>query len=586
MVALMSIVMGIQAQIKSLKLINNQLCTNDNLPIQLRGWSTHGSWYKQCYDDKGDFQLMKNNGANVARIVQYVNQGDGVNKSWVKNCIDWTADLGMYCIVDWHVQDPGNPNDNSYQAYSGFFNEISAYVKQKGYHHVLYEICNEPNEDTEGEPAKFSNVWGWVKTYTTKVLPVIKANDPNAIVIVGTPQWDIALNFPIQDPLDEMGMNVMYSFHIGMGNQQSYLGMLSAASAFIPVIVTEWSLGSLDGYGSGVNTYGGNWLMSVYNGKNLGGKLISWCCWSWSDKSGDVNSAFTSYGNDTQSWSTSGNYVKTQLAQGEERIAYCQSTPYLNTPQVLTGTETFYLDLGRYDAGNVYEACWDYDPYWMYLPGNIVNNDNNEHPANGGSAGFDDFRPNDPVDINYANSSNPSESYYAIGYIVAGEWVNYTIDVKKAGDYEFELYTNNHNGYNITAFSVDGHNALVDQNGNETYLAIKLKACNGGDEYDGYDTWGWTEPYSPYAPSGTKFFLRFPKTGLHKLGIAFLTSGSGLGSLRMNWVQPSISTDISESSGLRESVKGQRDERYNLSGQRVGKDYKGIVIHNGKKVVR
>ena len=163
--------------------------------------------------------------------------------------------------------------------------------------------------------------------------------------------------------------------------------------------------------------------------------------WSWSDKSGDVNSTFTSYGNDTQSWSTSGNYVKTQLAQGEERIAYCQSTPYLNTPQVLTGTETFYLDLGRYDAGNVYEACWDYDPYWMYLPGNIVNNDNNEHPANGGSAGFDDFRPNDPVDINYANSSNPSESYYAIGYIVAGEWVNYTIDVKKAGDYEFELYT-------------------------------------------------------------------------------------------------------------------------------------------------
>ena len=195
MVALMSIVMGIQAQIKSLKLINNQLCTNDNLPIQLRGWSTHGSWYKQCYDDKGDFLLMKNNGANVARIVQYVNQGDGVNKSWVKNCIDWTADLGMYCIVDWHVQEPGNPNDNSYQAYSGFFNEISAYVKQKGYHHVLYEICNEPNEDTEGEPAKFSNVWGWVKTYTTKVLPVIKANDPNAIVIVGTPQWDIALNF-------------------------------------------------------------------------------------------------------------------------------------------------------------------------------------------------------------------------------------------------------------------------------------------------------------------------------------------------------------------------------------------------------
>lgn len=50
-----------------------------------------------------------------------------------------------------------------------------------------------------------------------------------------------------------------------------------------------------------------------------------------------------------------------------------------------------------------------------------------------------------------------------------------------------------------------------------------------------------------------------------------------------------ITTGLSEASPLEngqgESVKGQRDERYNLSGQRVGKDYKGIVIHNGKKAV-
>ena len=49
--------------------------------------------------------------------------------------------------------------------------------------------------------------------------------------------------------------------------------------------------------------------------------------------------------------------------------------------------------------------------------------------------------------------------------------------------------------------------------------------------------------------------------------------------------QGTISTNINEVYGQRESVKGQRDERYNLSGQRVGKDYKGIVIQNGKKTV-
>ena len=51
----------------------------------------------------------------------------------------------------------------------------------------------------------------------------------------------------------------------------------------------------------------------------------------------------------------------------------------------------------------------------------------------------------------------------------------------------------------------------------------------------------------------------------------------------------SITTGLNEASplenGQAESDNGQRDERYNLSGQRVGKDYKGIVIQNGKKVV-
>jgi hypothetical protein len=59
--------------------------------------------------------------------------------------------------------------------------------------------------------------------------------------------------------------------------------------------------------------------------------------------------------------------------------------------------------------------------------------------------------------------------------------------------------------------------------------------------------------------------------------------------IKGSWViieaQSGISTNINEAYGQRDSVKGQRDARYNLSGQRVGKDYKGIVIHNGKKVV-
>ena len=55
--------------------------------------------------------------------------------------------------------------------------------------------------------------------------------------------------------------------------------------------------------------------------------------------------------------------------------------------------------------------------------------------------------------------------------------------------------------------------------------------------------------------------------------------------VKISPVKPSISTNINEAYGQRDSVKGQKDERYNLSGQRVGKDYKGIVIINGVKTV-
>ena len=55
--------------------------------------------------------------------------------------------------------------------------------------------------------------------------------------------------------------------------------------------------------------------------------------------------------------------------------------------------------------------------------------------------------------------------------------------------------------------------------------------------------------------------------------------------VKISPTKSSISTNINEAYGQRESVKGQKDEWYNLSGQRVGKDYKGIVIINGKKTV-
>ena len=152
-----------------LKLVGNQLCSENGQPVQLRGWSTHGkNWQGSNFDDKNDFLGMKKLGANVARIAMYLISGGSEDLNWVKQCIQWTNELGMYCLVDWHILTPGNPNDGAYGNAPNFFRSLSQWVTQNGYKNVLYEICNEPNEDTEGTIYR-PHVWEQIKEYSDKL---------------------------------------------------------------------------------------------------------------------------------------------------------------------------------------------------------------------------------------------------------------------------------------------------------------------------------------------------------------------------------------------------------------------------------
>ena len=519
--------------LEGLKLVGTQLCTESGKPIQLRGWSTHGSWFKECYDEEEDFSAMKRKGANVARIVTYFNEGEGVNEAWVKNCIDFCANQNMYCIVDWHLTKDreelkGNPMTRVEDA-KNFFHDISEYVSEKDYNHVLYEICNEPVYDSisdgwgSKDPYEVGKeyVWGWIKDYCKEILPVIKANDSTSIVLVGTPQWDQALVFPFLDPIDEMGMNVMYSFHYYAYDQEIYLGELSSASAFIPLFVTTWSLSSQEN-GTKISTENADKLMTVCNGKNIGGQVISWVNWSWSYLDSPENSFSSIENYDKKNFSEAGKYVMKQLSKGDNFV-FGESQAY-DSAQVFDGVNDFYLALEKYDQGGINNAYYDFDEDWVACA---------PTPCNSGVAGmYDGVRGDDAVDIGYTNEENPGDGYYSLSYIGRGEWVKYTINVKHPGDYEFETYTNNHIDYNIIAFTVDGKNALVDEDGKEIYRALELQTSGEGEKMDGYNDWGWTKPICPYAPE-KKFRLRFNETGEHKLGIVFMTDGSGLGSLKI-----------------------------------------------------
>ena len=559
----------VESGLQALKLVGNQLSKADGNDIQLRGWSTHEeSGYRSMCDEQADFARMKANGANVARIVvspeEYTTNSAAV-VTWVKNCIDYCADEDLYCIIDWNVLNPGDPTNSAYSGAATLFDALSWYVADNNYHHVLYEICGEPNLNENGTIyQKGQTVWSQIKTYAATVLSVIKANDPNAIVIVGTPQWSQGLVFPMVDPMDEQGMNVMYGFHI-CGDQESSLGILNAATAFIPVFVSQWQLEGFNGGGTLNDSKAVmDQLYDFCGGHNLGELLISWCAGGWY-YANDNFAAFSSAENYASSTFTdAGTYVRGKV----DSWHWMQRSTTSYDAQDIDGINELHLALDKFDNGGKVEAYWDYDD--PLLCGGST-------PCSGnfGKAGAEDgVRDDQAVDLGYTEEGEPSNGYISLTYIAEGEWVQYTVNVTVAGNYDFEVFTNNHTSDNIMAIAVDGENALVDAVGNEHYKAIQIPPCHGGVVDGGYSDWDWISPKSPIDAS-KQFRIRFKTTGEHKLALAFMTECAGLGTIKLKG-NPTTALDNTavENSAVKRLVNGQllieRDGRiYNALGVEV-----------------
>lgn len=106
----------------------------------------------------------------------------------------------MYVIVDWHILSDSDPNNHIDDA-KEFFDKVSKeYAAQEN---VIYEICNEPNGGTQ---------WSSVKSYAETIIPVIRANDKDALIIVGTPNWSQDVDIASQDPITGYD-NIMYAVH-------------------------------------------------------------------------------------------------------------------------------------------------------------------------------------------------------------------------------------------------------------------------------------------------------------------------------------------------------------------------------------
>lgn len=274
--------------------------------VQLRGVSTHGiNWdVGYPYVSKAAFKTLRDQyGVNAVRLAMYTTEyfgycdkaGAGESQDQVQKVlldridtgVQAATDLGMYVIIDWHVLNDQNPNKYKKEA-KAFFKKVSS--KYAGYNNVIYEICNEPNSGTN---------WSDIKKYAKEVIPVIRKNDSDAVVIVGTPNWSQDVDVASQSPLDASYGNVMYTLHFYTAtHKDSYREKLKTAlNNGLPVMVTEYGVSEASGNGNMDTQEAKKWL------DLLDQNSISYFAWSLSNKA-ETASLLSASTTKTSGWKT------------------------------------------------------------------------------------------------------------------------------------------------------------------------------------------------------------------------------------------------------------------------------------------
>ena len=251
------------------------LYDSHNSKYQLYGMSTHGLAWFGDYVNKDGFKTLRDDwNSNCIRLALYPGEYNGYcnggNQEQLKKLvcdgIDYASSLGMYVIVDWHVLS-ANPTQYK-EAAKAFFTDITK--KYGSYGNVLYEICNEPT----------GSDWDRVlKPYAEELIPVIRQNAPDAIVIVGTNTWSQEVDKAAKNPITAY-RNVMYTLHFYADTHTQWMRdrLESAVKAGLPVFVTEFGTCDASGNGGFNADESRAWfdLMNKYS--------ISSCNWSLCNK--------------------------------------------------------------------------------------------------------------------------------------------------------------------------------------------------------------------------------------------------------------------------------------------------------------
>jgi len=312
-----------------------QLVGENGQPVQLRGASTHGlAWFPDYVNDALFGELRNDWGANVVRLALYTAESGGYcadgDKAQLRALVDdgvkFATENDLYVIVDWHILSDNNPNMHADEA-EAFFNDVSAAYAH--HNNVIYEICNEPNGAT---------TWADVKSYAERIIPVIRANDPDGVVIVGTPTWSQDVDVAAADPL--AADNVMYALHYYAATHKDDLRAKAATAldAAVPLFVSEFGICDASGNGAIDEAQADTWtaFLDEYG--------VSYVMWNLSNKA-ESSAMFKATcdkvsGFDDPDLSQAGMWLKRMLAGEVDASSTPASSVSLAESAVLSGSSS------------------------------------------------------------------------------------------------------------------------------------------------------------------------------------------------------------------------------------------------------
>jgi endoglucanase len=291
-----------------------RLCNQSGTPIQLRGMSSHGlQFFPNCVNRNSLAALRNDWKADFVRLSMYVQEGGLASDptgftNKVNGLVDDATALGLYVVVDFHILTPGDPNFNLGLAKT-FFANVTA--KHAGKNNVLYEVANEPNGVS----------WDAIKSYADQVIPVIRRNSPNSVVLVGTRGFS---SLGLTDGSDEREIladpvdfkNVMYTFHFyAASHGADRRAAVARAATALPLFVSEFGSQTFTGDGTNDFTSTTAWLDLLKANK------ISYGMWSFSDgrESNSVFKQGTCAGTNfagTSVLTEAGRYIRSRILTG------------------------------------------------------------------------------------------------------------------------------------------------------------------------------------------------------------------------------------------------------------------------------